>query len=102
MYECFLISDKRVEDWFMMDAYWKTWAGVILYLLIVWIGPKLMEHREPMKLRYPIVIYNALMVLLNFHIFYEVRRHIFTPFCLGTVQNFLLGEGGGTFREKCP
>nr|WNR62019.1 elongation of very long chain fatty acids protein elovl4 [Platynereis dumerilii] len=68
----FQYADKRVEDWFLMDAYWKTWAGVVLYLLIVWIGPKLMEHREPMKLRYPIVIYNALMVLLNFHIFYEL------------------------------
>nr|WNR62020.1 elongation of very long chain fatty acids protein elovl4-like [Platynereis dumerilii] len=65
-------GDKRVEDWFMMDAYWKTWAGSVLYLLIVWIGPKLMENREPMKLRYPIVIYNVLIVLLNFYIFYEL------------------------------
>jgi len=68
----FHYADKRVEGWFMMDAYWKTWTGTAIYLLIVWLGPKFMENREPFKLRYPIVIYNAIMVVLNFHIFYEL------------------------------
>lgn len=66
------VADTRVEDWFLMDAYWKTWALVLLYLLVVWLGPKLMQHREAMKLRFPVVFYNAAMVIVNFHIFYEV------------------------------
>nr|WPT09942.1 elongation of very long chain fatty acids 4 protein [Namalycastis rhodochorde] len=65
-------ADTRVENWFLMDAYWKTWALVLLYLLVVWLGPKLMQQREAMKLRYPVVLYNAAMVIVNFHIFYEL------------------------------
>jgi len=66
------VSDERVSDWFLMQGYAPTLAIVAVYLLTVWLLPKWMEHREPMKLKVPIIIYNFVCVAINFHICKEV------------------------------
>lgn len=72
------ISDKRVEDWFLMQGYTPTLVITAVYVLFVtWIGPKFMENREPFKLKWPIVIYNFMCIAVNFHIFKEVGWGIF-------------------------
>ncbi|PAA66344.1 hypothetical protein BOX15_Mlig003598g3 [Macrostomum lignano] len=65
-------ADKRVERWFLMQDYWPTWALMFLYLFAVHFGKKFMANREPFSLRWPLIIYNAALVLLNFHIFWEL------------------------------
>uniref|UniRef100_A0A1I8JP09 Elongation of very long chain fatty acids protein n=1 Tax=Macrostomum lignano TaxID=282301 RepID=A0A1I8JP09_9PLAT len=62
----------RVERWFLMQDYWPTWHFMFLYLFAVHFGKKFMANREPFSLRWPLIIYNAALVLLNFHIFWEL------------------------------
>lgn len=65
-------GDERVADWFLMDGYLPTLAITATYLLTVWLLPKFMENREAIKLKYTLVVYNFLCVLLNLHICTEV------------------------------
>jgi len=52
---------------------WHMLTVVGIYVLIVkWIGPYLMRNRKPFVLRYPILIYNLLMVAINSWIFNEI------------------------------
>ncbi|XP_070199145.1 very long chain fatty acid elongase 4-like isoform X2 [Littorina saxatilis] len=66
------VSDERVKDWFLMQGYAPTLMITGLYLLAVYIGPKLMKDREPFQLKWALVIYNFAMVILNFHITTEL------------------------------
>lgn len=67
------ITDKRVENWFLMQGYTPTLIITAIYVLFVTkIGPKFMENREPYKLKWPIVIYNFICIAINFHICTEV------------------------------
>ena len=70
-----VFSDKRVEKWFMMQSYVPTLALTVLYLFSVWAGMKIMRHRAAYQLKTTLLIYNTLMVALNFHIFYEVSSY---------------------------
>jgi elongation of very long chain fatty acids protein 4 len=65
-------ADDRVADWPLMWAYWPTFALTAVYLLIVCVGPKLMNGREPFEFRWTLFLYNAGLVALNFHIFSEL------------------------------
>nr|WDP79934.1 elongase of very long chain fatty acids 4a [Ruditapes philippinarum] len=63
------VSDKRVEDWFLMQGYAPTLIITAIYVIFVTkIGPKFMENREPYRLKWPIVIYNFICIAINFHI----------------------------------
>lgn len=63
------VSDKRVENWFLMQAYTPTLVITAAYVLFVtWLGPKFMENRKPYQLKWPIVIYNFICIAINFHI----------------------------------
>ncbi|XP_060582398.1 elongation of very long chain fatty acids protein 4-like isoform X2 [Ruditapes philippinarum] len=63
------VSDKRVEDWFLMQGYAPTLIITAIYVIFVTkIGPKFMENREPYRLKWPIVIYNFVCIAINFHI----------------------------------
>nr|QCF41171.1 Elovl4_a [Sinonovacula constricta] len=67
------VSDKRVENWFLMQGYTPTLVITAFYVLLVTvIGPKFMANREPYKLKWPIVIYNFVCIAINFHIFSEL------------------------------
>lgn len=65
-------SDKRVENWLLMSTYTPTLLLTALYLLIVWIAPKYMQSREPIKFKYTLFVYNAVLVIINFHICFEL------------------------------
>jgi len=48
-------------------------CGIFLcYLVIIWLGPKLMTHREPVNIKAILIIYNFSMVCLSAYMFYEV------------------------------
>lgn len=44
----------------------------VLYLAIVWAGPRLMKDREPFRLTWALIPYNLAMAALNFYIASEV------------------------------
>lgn len=44
----------------------------VLYLAIVWAGPRLMKNREPFRLTWALIPYNLSMAALNFYIASEV------------------------------
>lgn len=69
----YFIIDPRVGDWLLMPSPYPTLILTALYLLIVYLGPKYMEKREAFSLKYFIIVYNFLLVILSAYMFYEVR-----------------------------
>lgn len=63
-----LISDNRTKGWLLVDSPVPTLTFVLVYLFIVWIGPKLMQYRKPFKLKWILIPYNLSMALLNAYI----------------------------------
>lgn len=89
-------SDQRVRDWPLMSSpfptiaicltyayfvkvrnFWKKYinnnnkmTSLFIYFLQV-LGPKLMENRKPFKLRFVLIIYNAIQVVFSSWLFYE-------------------------------
>lgn len=55
-----------------MQGYTPTLVLSGLYLVAVYIGPKLMKDREPFKFKYTLFIYNFILIIMNFHICSEV------------------------------
>jgi len=66
------IGDKRVEKWPLMSSPWPTVAITAMYLLTCLIGPKVMSHFPPQKLRPVIVTYNLATAGLNAYIGIEI------------------------------
>ncbi|XP_072019478.1 very long chain fatty acid elongase 7-like [Amphiura filiformis] len=64
-------GDPRVADWPLMDSPRTGTIMVIIYLFIVWIGPKLMKNREPFSLKHVIAVYNFSMVVLSWYLLWE-------------------------------
>ncbi|KAG7216403.1 hypothetical protein INR49_021655 [Caranx melampygus] len=64
--------DQRVKGWLLLDNYTPTFALTVMYLLIVWMGPKYMKHRQPYSCRGLLVLYNLGLTLLSFYMFYEL------------------------------
>jgi len=55
-----------------------------LYWLLVWLGPKFMENREPFKLKIPLIIWNFVLVIASVG--------MFVGMCV-PVLNFLINNG---------
>ncbi|XP_070557474.1 very long chain fatty acid elongase 4-like [Ptychodera flava] len=70
-------SDKRVDDWFLMSSPVPTLAIIMLYLLIVLVGPKIMENREPFQLKVPMIIYNFFIMALSIHTWTQCVYHMY-------------------------
>uniref|UniRef100_A0A3P8NVC3 Elongation of very long chain fatty acids protein n=1 Tax=Astatotilapia calliptera TaxID=8154 RepID=A0A3P8NVC3_ASTCA len=66
--------DQRVRGMLLLDNYPPTFALTVMYLLIVWMGPKYMKHRQPYSCRAVMVFYNLGLTLLSFYMFYEVNE----------------------------
>ncbi|XP_055697299.1 elongation of very long chain fatty acids protein 4-like isoform X2 [Phlebotomus papatasi] len=62
------LSDDRTKGWLLVDSPLPTFIYTIMYLAIVWIGPKLMQNRSPYKLTGLLVPYNLSMAILNGYI----------------------------------
>ncbi|XFG13103.1 hypothetical protein AB1E19_016727 [Capra hircus] len=80
--------DTRVEGWFLLDNYVPTLVCSILYLLIVWLGPKYMKTRQPFSCRGILVVYNLGLTLLSLYMFFELVTGVwegqYNFFCQGT------------------
>lgn len=76
------ISDQRVRGWLLLDNYPPTFALTTMYLLIVWLGPKYMKHRQPYSCRGLLVLYNLGLTLLSFYMFYEVNTLLGNEICV--------------------
>lgn len=59
-----------------MDNYLPTLAFSIMYLLIVWLGPKYMKNRQPFSCRGILVVYNLGLTFLSLYMFCEVSERI--------------------------
>ncbi|XP_054886156.1 elongation of very long chain fatty acids protein 5 [Poeciliopsis prolifica] len=64
--------DKRVQGMLLLDSYLPTFALTVMYLLIVWMGPKYMKHRQPYSCRGLMVLYNLGVTCLSFYMWYEL------------------------------
>lgn len=64
--------DLRVQGWLLLDDYIPTFIFTIMYLLIVWMGPKYMKNRPPYSCRALLVLYNLGLTLLSLYMFYEL------------------------------
>ncbi|NXR98391.1 ELOV5 protein, partial [Oxylabes madagascariensis] len=64
--------DPRVKGWLLLENYTPTFIFSVLYLLIVWLGPKYMRNKQPFSCRGILVIYNLGLTLLSLYMFYEL------------------------------
>ncbi|XP_061083866.1 elongation of very long chain fatty acids protein 5 [Conger conger] len=64
--------DPRVRGWLLLDHYPPTLALTVMYLLIVWLGPKYMRTRQPFSCRRVLVVYNVGLTLLSLYMFCEL------------------------------
>ncbi len=62
----------------MVDSPVPTVLYTILYLIIVFVGPKVMKHRKPFQLTWALIPYNLSMALLNLYIAIEVSSFLVT------------------------
>lgn len=69
-------GDARSSDYLLIrNGLYAPLAILLVYfLLVTQIGPRLMHHREPFSLRWILLFYNFLMVIMNFHFFIETLR----------------------------
>jgi elongation of very long chain fatty acids protein 4 len=37
------LTDPRSKGWLLVDSPWPTLIGILGYLLMVWLGPKIMK-----------------------------------------------------------
>ncbi|XP_071042442.1 very long chain fatty acid elongase AAEL008004 isoform X2 [Parasteatoda tepidariorum] len=66
-------GDPRVISYPLMDSPYKTYAGVIIFLIYIKIiGPKMMKNRNPYDLRTPMLLYNIVLVALSGWMFYRM------------------------------
>lgn len=72
----YYFPDTRVKGWFLLDNYIPTFVCSIIYLLIVWLGPKYMKNRQPFFCRGILVVYNLGLTLLSLYMFYEVGQRL--------------------------
>lgn len=58
-------ADPRVDSWPLMGSPFPTVAIFATYLAMTYYGPQYMAKREPMKLKYSLIVYNMGITLLN-------------------------------------
>ncbi|XP_037070347.1 elongation of very long chain fatty acids protein 4-like isoform X2 [Pollicipes pollicipes] len=64
--------DVRVDGWPLLDSPLPTLLLTAAYLLLVRLGPLLMQHQSALQLRAPLVLYNLAVSLLNLYIGLEL------------------------------
>uniref|UniRef100_A0A2S2P5M5 Elongation of very long chain fatty acids protein n=1 Tax=Schizaphis graminum TaxID=13262 RepID=A0A2S2P5M5_SCHGA len=65
--------DKKVDSWMFMSTPWPVLSILIAYLLFVLkLGPKMMENREPFKIKRIMMVYNIVQTIYNIFIVSEV------------------------------
>ncbi|XP_072857043.2 very long chain fatty acid elongase 4 isoform X3 [Pogona vitticeps] len=64
-------GDPRTDPWPLVYSPVPVILIFILYLIIVAVGPRIMQQRKPVRLKGFLVIYNLSVVLLSVYMFYE-------------------------------
>ncbi|XP_021477386.1 very long chain fatty acid elongase 4-like isoform X1 [Oncorhynchus nerka] len=64
-------GDKRTDPWLLVYSPMPVASIFLLYLGVVWAGPKLMKHRQPVDLKAVLIVYNFAMVCLSVYMFHE-------------------------------
>ncbi|XP_012267801.2 elongation of very long chain fatty acids protein 4-like [Athalia rosae] len=66
------LADERTRGWLLVDSPAPTLMYTLMYLAIVWAGPRIMKGRRAFKLTWALVPYNLAMALLNAYIAVEL------------------------------
>lgn len=66
------VPDKRTDPWLLVYSPVPVSLIFLVYLCVVWVGPRLMKHRQPVDLRVVLIVYNFAMVGLSAYMFHEV------------------------------
>ncbi|XP_038572040.1 elongation of very long chain fatty acids protein 4-like [Micropterus salmoides] len=64
-------GDKRTDPWLLVYSPIPVSIIFLLYLCVVWFGPRLMKNRQPVDLKAVLIVYNFAMVCLSAYMFYE-------------------------------
>ncbi|XP_028329148.1 ELOVL fatty acid elongase 8a [Gouania willdenowi] len=64
-------GDRRTNKWPLVSSPVPIISIFLCYLLIIWVGPKLMAKRQPVYLKPVLIVYNFGMVCLSAYMFYE-------------------------------
>ncbi|XP_061692320.1 elongation of very long chain fatty acids protein 5 [Syngnathoides biaculeatus] len=64
--------DQRVRGWLLLDSYSTTFALTLVYIVLVWTGPKYMRHRQAYSCKGLLVLYNVGLTLLSLSMFYQL------------------------------
>ena len=69
-------GDDRVRGWPLVQSPFPTLALCLTYGFVVKVaGPAFMQHREPLNIRWLMITYNLLMVLLSTWLFYNLGHY---------------------------
>lgn len=64
-------GDKRTDPWLLVHSPVPVALIFVAYLGLVWAGPRLMKHRQPVDLKAILIVYNFVMVGLSLYMFLE-------------------------------
>ena len=64
--------DPRVSEWLWMGSPLPTLCLIILYLGMVFTGPRIMKERAPFDMKALLFVFNGFIVVLNFWMLWEV------------------------------
>lgn len=74
------LADPRVKDLPFVPSPWPIALLMIFYTVFVQkIGPQLMKERQPIDVKYPMIIYNIIQMVGNGFFFFECFRVIWIP-----------------------
>nr|UZZ64688.1 fatty acid elongase elovl1d [Platychelipus littoralis] len=74
--EAWKYRDQRVDGWPLMSSPYPTIFICALYVYIVKVaGPNYMKDKEPMNLKYFLMVYNVFQVVLSAYIFVELLKN---------------------------
>ena len=60
-------TDDRLQGYFFMDSPIPMWVVFSLYLLMVKLGPRVMEFQKPMQMQGAMIFYNLVVMLLSLY-----------------------------------
>lgn len=66
------LGDPRVNEWPLMETPFPTLGILTVYLLVVFLGPKLMRNRRPVECRTVLILYNTFLVIACAYLFKEL------------------------------
>ncbi|RWS13411.1 elongation of very long chain fatty acids protein-like protein, partial [Dinothrombium tinctorium] len=73
---CAFPADERVKDWPLMQGPFATLSICLSYVIMVkFLGPQLMKNRDPLNVRWLMIIYNFAMVFVSLYIFMKMGIH---------------------------